>query len=155
MKALLRIAIVLLAAATTAAAGAGLPRPGDLREAAETAREGVVLVLFSLPGCHYCDEVRAQHLVPLLAEQRGRVAIVEVDLASRDALHDFSGVRVTQRDFARAQGARLAPTVMAFRGGERIGEPIVGAKIPEFYGHYLAQLLDRARSPSGSAQGLR
>jgi hypothetical protein len=139
----------LLAVAATAAAAAGLPVPTDLREETAPAPEGVVLVLFSLSRCRYCDEVRAQHLLPLAKEQRGRLPILEVDMASDKMLRDFSGARVTQRAFARAQGAKIAPTVMAFRRGERVGEPIVGAKIPEFYGHYLAGLLDRARAPQG------
>lgn len=149
MKALVRLAIPFLVAAAATAAAAGLRLPEDLRQETAAVPEGVVLVLFSLPGCRYCDEVRAQHLLPLAEEQRGRLALLEVDMASDRALRDFSGARVTHRAFARAQGARIAPTVMAFRRGERVGEPIVGAKIPEFYGHYLAGLLDRARAPQG------
>jgi hypothetical protein len=39
---------------------------------------------------------------------------------------------------------------MAFgRGGARAGEPIVGAKIPEFYGHCLEELLAAALGPQG------
>jgi thioredoxin-related protein len=120
----------------------------DLRADAQNAN--AVLVLFSLPGCSYCEAVRAQHLLPLQRERGARLAIREVDMASDAPLLDFSGARLSQRDFARRHGARIAPTVMAFRaGGERAGEPIVGAKIPEFYGHYLEQLLAAALAPQG------
>lgn len=149
MNTLRRGVAMLVAAAALAADAAGLSAAVDLQKEAKAIPEGVVLVLFSLPGCRYCDEVRSQHLVPLLQEQdrRGRVAVLEVDMASDAALRDFSGAPVTHRVFARAEGARVAPTVVAFRDGERVGEPIVGAKIPEFYGYYLANLLDRAFAP--------
>ena len=141
------LCLLLAGAVIPARAGNGLPAAVDLQR---DASEGAVLVLFSLPGCSYCEAVRTQHLLPMQREQGGRLAIREVDMASDALLRDFAGARVSQRQFARAQGARIAPTVMAFgRGGGRAGEPIVGAKIPEFYGHYLEELLAAALGPQG------
>lgn len=109
-------------------------------------------MLFSLPGCSYCEAVRSQHLLPMQrdASSHGRLVIREVDMSSDAPLVNFAGARVTHRQFARAHNVRIAPTVMAFTGtGEPAGEPIVGAKIPEFYGHYLDELVAAALAPQG------
>jgi hypothetical protein len=146
-----KLCLLLAAAALPARAHEALPAAVDLRQ---DAQHGAVLVLFSLPGCRYCEAVRREHLSPLLREARpGReVRVREVDMSSAAPLTDFAGVRVTHMQFARANGVRLAPTVMGFAaGGRAAGRPIVGAKIPEFYGYYLANLVDEARG----AQGLR
>ena len=153
MKDALRNCLSVLLAAWLLPAGAGeLPAAADLGHDARRLKDGVVLVLFSLPGCRYCDEVRAQHLLPLQQDPglRGRVEIREVDMSSDAMLRDFDGTLVSHRAFARVHAARIAPTVVAFDGrGARRGKPIVGAKIPEFYGHYLGELLERALEPQG------
>ena len=78
--------------------------------------------------------------------QRCQEADAEIDAM----LRDFDGTLVSHRAFARVHAARIAPTVVAFDGrGARRGKPIVGAKIPEFYGHYLGALLERALAPQG------
>lgn len=151
-----RRALCLALAAAWLPAGAreaeALPLAHDLRGDAQSTP--VVLVLFSLPGCHYCDGVRSTHLVPLRREGGlgGRVAIVEVDLSSDAPVRDFSGALVTHRQLAAALGVKIAPTVMALgRDGKPLAEPLVGAKIADFYGYYLDALLERALA----AQGLR
>ena len=151
------VLLAVLPFAAGAADTAGLPVASDLRQDARRAPQGVVLVLFSLPGCRYCDEVRSQHLAPLRGDAalKDRVALREVDMSSDAMLRDFNGASVSHRAFARSHGARIAPTVVAFDGrGARRGEPLVGAKIPEFYGHYLGKLLDEALAPP-EPQGLR
>lgn len=137
-------ALSAIALAAWAAASHAFPAAADLR--AEAA-DGAVIVLFSLPGCRYCDEVRALHLAPLMKEGRlhGRLVVREVDLSSDAPLVDFDGARTTHRVFARRHGARIAPTLVALRrDGSRAGEAIVGAKIPEFYGAYLDRLVAAA-----------
>lgn len=149
MATLKRLAALLLVWTFAALAAPGFPPAQDLRREASG---GAVLVLFSLPGCRYCDEVRALHLRPLLRDPqlRDRVAIREVDLSSDAPIVDFTGERTTHRAFARRHGAGIAPTVVALRAdGSRAGEAIVGAKIPEFYGHYLDALVRRALEPQG------
>lgn len=127
-----------------------LPLASDLHRAAQGNR--VLLVLFSLPGCHYCDDVRSQHLVPMHrhAALRERLAIVEVDISSDALLHDASGNPVTHRRFAASHGVSIAPTVMALgAGGAPLGNPLIGAGIPDFYGYYLQELLERALAAQG------
>lgn len=143
---------LLAAVCVPVVAGEGpvLRAASDLRRDAEGDR--VVLVLFSLPGCRYCEAVRSQHLAPLQrdAKLRGRLVLVEVDIASDAALRDFSGAPVTHRRFAASHGVKIAPTVMALGiSGRPLGKPIVGAKIPEFYGYYLDGLLEAALGPQG------
>ena len=42
-------------------------------KAIEAANPGVVfVVLFSLPGCHYCEEVRNHYLAPLARDAANR-----------------------------------------------------------------------------------
>ena len=104
MATLKRLAALLLVWTFAALAAPGFPPAQDLRREASG---GAVLVLFSLPGCRYCDEVRALHLRPLLRDPqlRDRVAIREVDLSSDAPIVDFTGERTTHRAFARRHGA--------------------------------------------------
>ncbi|MCP2936999.1 hypothetical protein NK983_30350, partial [Salmonella enterica subsp. enterica serovar Typhimurium] len=81
----------------------------------EAANPGVVfVVLFSLPGCHYCEEVRNHYLAPLArdAANRGRLVVREIDLNSARALTDFDGTSTTQAAFARRLKVQFAPTVL-------------------------------------------
>jgi hypothetical protein len=89
------LCLLLLGAFTPALAADALPVAGDLRRDAAT--RPAVLVLFTLPGCSYCEGVRTQHLLPLQREQGARIAIREVDMASDAPLRDFSGARVSHR----------------------------------------------------------
>lgn len=147
-----RVLCALLAACALplqASESAALPLAADLRDAQAGP---VVLVLFSLPGCHYCEAVRREHLVPMRRDGRfaGRIEILEVDMASDAALRDFSGALLTHQRFAARHGVKIAPTVMALaRSGALLGEPIVGAKIADFYGYYLDALVERALAAQG------
>lgn len=148
-----RLLCALLAACALplqASEPAALPLAADLRGDAQASP--VVLLLFSLPGCHYCEAVRREHLVPMRQDGRfaGRIEILEVDMASDAPLRDFSGAQLTHQRFAARHGVRIAPTVMALaRSGALLGEPIVGAKIADFYGYYLDALVERALAPQG------
>lgn len=153
MNALRRGLCALLAASflpARADEASALPSASDLRRDAQGGR--VLLILFSLPGCHYCEAVRSQHLVPMQreAELRERLAIVEVDISSDALLSDFSGKQVSHRGFAASHGISIAPTVMALgASGVPIGKPLVGAGIPDYYGYYLQALLERAFAAQG------
>lgn len=141
--------LLLAACALAARAAPEFPEAEDLRREASG---GAVLVLFSLPGCRYCDEVRALHLGPLRDDPRlrKRIAVREIEISGDAPLVDFRGERTTHRAFAKRHGVTIAPTVIAWRpDGSRAGDAIVGAKIPEFYGHYLGALVASALDPQG------
>ena len=149
--AVLRVLILAWLALTSVSASAEsrLRSARDLTgEAASSAREGrVLLVLFSEPGCPWCERVRREFLLPMQrnAGYRARVAFVQVDVNSTRALRDFGGQTTTHAEFARAHGVRLYPTVMLFGpAGRRLAEPLAGFSGPDFYGAYLDQRIDEA-----------
>lgn len=113
----------------------------------------VVVALFSLPGCPYCEVVRRNYLRHLVGEVRG-LKIVEYGIGDTRAFDDAaSGDRVPGNAAALAEslGVRLAPTVV-FLGedGDELAERLVGFSSPDFYGAYLdggiARALERARA---------
>ncbi len=168
-------AVVLPADAQTASAHGphGLERPAAhatlLRDAA---RDGSVIVaLFSLPGCPYCEAIRREQLRHLAREQAAqRLRVVEYDLTDRtpfagtpahapgaaqpaSGAADASGAVLPRSAAALAASldVRVAPTV-AFLGpdGKEIAERLVGYSSPEFYGAYLDQRIAQARTRLGA-----
>lgn len=132
----------VLAAKPSRTAGPPLPlltHAGNDAHAADN--PGVVfVVLFSLPGCHFCEEVRSHYLAPLArdAANRGRLVIREVDLNSPRALTDFEGAATTQAAFAKRHKVQFAPTVLFLDAqGRQVASPLVGAGKADFYGAYL------------------
>ena len=158
--ALCSLALSLLSAAPIVADAAGrhgLERPAShealLREAARD--RTVVVALFSLPGCPFCEALRRDQLRHLAREQAAqRVRVVEYDLTDRRPF-----VRPAARAPAPASPAalavrldvRLAPTV-AFIGpdGTEIAERLVGYSSPDFYGAYLEQRIAQAHERLGA-----
>lgn len=154
------LSLALLSAAPIAADAAGrngLERPASheavLREAAR--ERTVVVALFSLPGCPFCEAIRRDQLRHLAREQATqRVRVVEYDLTDR---RPFSGpaARTPAPDSPAALAAsldvRLAPTV-AFIGpdGKEIAERLVGYSSPDFYGAYLEQRIAQAHERLGA-----
>lgn len=141
----LRIAIALLlalAASAGNAANSALQAPADLAAdgAQADSRGQPVVILFSLPGCHYCDVVRQHYLAPLLrdAPEHARPVIREVQVNGRAAFAGFDRARTTHNAFAARHGVRFAPTVMFFdRHGNPIAQPIIGGDTAGLYGGYL------------------
>lgn len=156
--ALLSLALLCVAPTAADAAGRnGLERPASheavLREAARD--RTVVVALFSLPGCPFCEAIRRDQLRHLAREQAAqRVRVVEYDLTDR---RPFGGpaARSPAPDSPAALAAsldvRLAPTV-AFIGpdGREIAERLVGYSSPDFYGAYLEQRIAQAHERLGA-----
>lgn len=153
--------VALISAANGAvAAGAATSRDGlepardlqqDVRVAA--ARGIPLLVMVSLAGCHHCETVRRSHLLPLLKQSplAPTLAIRQIELNGGESLVDFNGEKTTHADFARRNGATIAPVVLFFgAGGERIADPLVGAMIADFYGSYFDAALAGARAKAAA-----
>jgi len=120
-----------------------------LRDSAREQR--VVVALFTLPGCPFCEAIRRDQLSHLAREQVARgLRLVEYDLTDRKA---FTGSRAdadspaSAAALAASLGIRLAPTVV-FLGpdGSELAERLVGYSSPDFYGAYLEQRIAQARS---------
>lgn len=136
------MAIAILAWAPTASAAApardeALIPARDLQaEAAAAARTGFPLVLmFSRKGCAYCIAVRRDYLAPLPRLPQFRQVIVrQIDQDQNTTLKDFQGRLTTHAAFAAAQKITLVP-VVDFYGtdGRVLSEPIIGARLPDFY----------------------
>ena len=140
-------AVFLFAVSALAFAESTLTKATDLQADAAAARKAGVpmLVLYSLPGCPYCEAIRRSHLTPLAAEVPPKAIIRQIDLQSVAALRGFDGKPTTHAEFVRARGIKFAPVVSFFGSdGQPISESLVGTMLPDFYGAYLADALSVA-----------
>lgn len=122
-----------------------LPLVQNLTQDADAAqRQGMPLILLvSLTGCPFCEEVRKLHLAPLAGTG---VIVRQIHLDRDTDLIDFEGKRTTQRRFVKTLALRVAPTVFFFdRTGRQIAEPIVGAIHEDFYQEYLDEAIAAAK----------
>lgn len=126
-----------------------LPLVSDLRADArrvETRRIPLV-VLFSLPNCPYCHEVRRSHLLPL-AREPGRSAsflLRQVNIGGAEQAIEFDGVSTTHAGIAKVRGIRGAPEVVFWDArGRPVADPLRGMLLPDFYSAYLEEALEAA-----------
>ena len=140
-------AAFVLAFATAAFAESTLTKATDLQTDALASRKVniPILILYSLPGCPHCEAIRRSHLAPLAAEMPPRAIIRQVDLQSVAKVRGFDGKLTSHEDLVRAQGIKFAPVVVFYdAAGKRLGEPLVGSMLPDFYVAYLAEGLRAA-----------
>lgn len=136
-----------LPGALCAAEGAALLPARDLaRDGRDmNARKLPMMVLYSQANCAWCERARREYLIPMQRDPayRDKVVLRQIDIDSDAPLTDFSGQATTHRAFGKAQNARVAPTILVYGPtGERLSEPIVGFRIPDFYGAYLERSID-------------
>jgi thioredoxin-related protein len=148
---ILALAVSMAAPALRAAEAPDLPLARDFQDDARLARERRVplLILFSLPRCPYCSEVRRAHLLPMLRDpaQAGRAIIRQVNLGSDDPIVGFDGKATTHDAVARRHGVRAAPEVAFWDPqGRQAAEPLKGMLLPDFYASYLESALATARA---------
>lgn len=145
-----KLATILACVPVALSAATALPAAGDLAADARLMRSSAqpLVVLYSQTGCTWCEEAR-RYLVPLSTadESHGRALFRQIDIDSDTALTDFAGVRTTHRAFARTRKIRLTPTVALYDAdGRELGQAIVGLRLPDFYGQYIINAIDAARS---------
>jgi len=112
-------------------------------------RKVPIVILFSLPGCPYCELVRRSHLNPMLRDpaQAARAIIRQVDIESDQRVTGFNGERTTHEAIARAHDVRAAPVVAFWDGaGLPLADPLKGMLLPDFYSAYLDAALETARA---------
>ena len=139
-----------LTLAGLAGAADGLVQAKDFKADARTAtqRKVPVLVIFTSPGCHYCERVKNEYLIPMHKDPayRKRAIIREVTVNATTPLTGFDGKITTEGAFSAASKVFMVPTVMVFDArGKATGEAIVGLLIPDFYFGYLEAALDEGR----------
>lgn len=152
----LRPLLMLLLLACLPAALAS-PRPADvavarnLKHDARMAHQkgAPVLIVFTRPDCEYCDRVIHYYLIPMQGNPHyaDKVLIRRLDITSTHQLIDFAGRTTTDLRFAKSMGVNFAPTVMVFTPDGKPGaRPLVGLGPEDYYGGYLDQAIDSARS---------
>jgi len=140
-----------LAALARAAAESPIPLATNLQADGRLSRERrePIVILFSLPGCPYCEIVRRSHLAPMSRAPglAGRMIVRQVDVGIEEPVTGFGGERTTHAAIARAHGVRFAPVVAFWDGeGRALAEPIKGMLLPDFYGAYLEDAIASARA---------
>ena len=141
----------LAAALAAAAPQTPLPLAADLQADGRDSRSRRVpiVILFSLPGCPYCEVVRRSHLAPMLRDPResARAIIRQVDIDSDQSVVGFGGAPTTHEAIARAHGVRSVPVVAFWDGeGRPLADPLNGMLLADFYAAYLDSALESARS---------
>lgn len=141
------LAILAWVPCALAAAEGGVERAADLARDARAMRAGryPMLVLYSQHDCAWCERARREYLAPMARDpaRRGKLVIRQIDIDSHDALTDFRGAATTHGEFAGAEKARVTPTVIVYGpDGARLSDPIVGFRIPDFYGSYLERAVE-------------
>jgi thioredoxin-related protein len=126
-----------------------LPQPVDLRQEARLVEKTAkpLVMLFSLPDCAFCTEVRRNYLTPLIRDLPAsqRPIVREVVITSERAMNDFAGAASTQSAFAARYKTKVAPTVIMMDAtGKPLAEPIIGAGMAGFYGAFLDRALEQA-----------
>lgn len=127
-----------------------LPPAADLRaDALQAARlGGPLIVIYSRQDCKYCERVKRDYLKPLVTNPRyrDRVVIRQINQdGDNQAVTDFNGIITTHAGVSSAETIKLVP-VVAFYGpnGRKLAEPIVGARLPDFYQTYLEDAVEQS-----------
>ena len=141
--------LLAFSAASGPAAGTDLPEAQNARADADKAARagGPLIVVYSRKDCKYCETVKRDYLKPLTANPRYRdkVVIRQINQDSDAPLIDFRGDATTHARFASSEKIKLVP-VVAFYGpqGKHLAEPIVGARLPDFYPSYLEESVEKS-----------
>jgi len=124
---------------------ATLPAAQSLREALSAAlkKKQPLVVMVSLDGCPFCRMARQSYLTPM---HHSGVEIVQVDMNSAQPLLDFAGQPTTHGQWIRQWKIAVAPTVLFFGpGGTEVAERLEGASLPDLYGAYLDDRMEKGR----------
>jgi thioredoxin-related protein len=136
---------------------AALPAVDNLaRDGKMALQRGVPLViLFSLPGCSWCETVRRNYLLPLSRDSKAgqRPLVREVDMSSSAPLRGIDGEAGSGSGLAKQYGIRVAPSVLLIDGrGRRLAPVLEGGDVTGMYGAYLEDRLANARRALDEAQ---
>ncbi len=122
-----------------------LPAAHSLRDELVVAlkKKQPLVVMVSLEGCPYCRVARQSYLSPM---QKNGADIVQLDKNSSQPVQEFSGRWTTHGQLIRQWQISVTPTVLFFGpGGKEVAERLEGASLPDFYGAYLEQRLEKGR----------
>ena len=143
------VSLLLLSNGLALARGNDMTLSTDLRSEVEMARKkgGPLVVIYSRRDCKYCETVKCDYLKPLAKNPRYRdsIEIRQVNQDGDGALADFQGNPTNHARFTASEKVKLVP-VVAFYGpnGKQLADPIVGARLPDFYPSYLEEAIERS-----------
>lgn len=127
-----------------------LPAALDLRQETSIAAKagGPLIVIYSRADCKYCEAIKRDFLLPLTQNPRyqQKVTIRQINQdGDNQPLTDFKGKASTHAQVAAAEKVKLVP-VVAFYGpdGRKLADPIVGARLPDFYQTYLEDGIEQS-----------
>ena len=106
-----------------------------------------IIILFSLPGCRFCDEIRQNYLLPLLndAAPADRPILREIVITGSQQFTGFGGEKTSEQMVAKSYGVRVAPSVLMLdASGALVVPPVVGGDTSGLYGGYLSGALSQA-----------
>jgi thioredoxin-related protein len=112
------------------------------------AHQAPLMVVFTSPGCHYCDTVKSEYLIPMLKDPayKDKVVIRQVEVGSDMKLNGFDGRKLSEGEFAADLNIFMVPTVKFFDAkGREVAKGIVGLLTPDFYQGYLDMAIDEGR----------
>lgn len=141
----LALGTLLAGRADMAAAKAMLSLSASLPDelARALAKGAPLVVMVSLHGCPWCEEVRNNYLAPMHAGEG--LPVVQVDMRGPQATRTPQGQVVTHDALVRAWQVKVAPTVLFLgREGREVADRLVGGS-PDFYHGYLERRLEQAR----------
>ncbi len=131
------------------------PSLGDLQAEAAAARAAGkqgLCVMYLRDDCPYCERMKANilSLPAVQAHYRQQFAVLAVDTRGALPMVDFAGRPATEKDFARAQGVWVTPTVVFYdldgRPIARVAGEIRTAEEFTLLGDFVATGAYRTRS---------
>ncbi|MCP5267032.1 MAG: thioredoxin fold domain-containing protein [Burkholderiaceae bacterium] len=103
------------------------------------------VLMFSLPGCAFCERLRAEQLIHLHRDAaRIGVRVVELSMTDRRPIPGTEPPE-SPAAMARRLGVRLAPSVLFVSNEREIAPRLEGYGSPDFYGAYLDERTAQAR----------
>ena len=108
-----------------------------------------LVVMFSLPGCTYCERLRKSTYQWLAKD--GYV-VLQVEMEPDYRLLDFRGKATTGKALAQHYKVSLAPTVLFFGPeGQEVADRLVGAGEPDFYQAFVDRALKQGAQRLGAS----
>ena len=123
----------------------------DLRAVSKQAKvDNLVLVIeFQSEYCEYCVILEEEFLLPMQrnADYRKKILIRSVSMDSHASIIDFDGRSISTTEFAYRYNVTVTPTLLFLdANGVEISEKIVGIWSEDYYGGFIDQRIDQARS---------
>lgn len=105
-----------------------------------------ILIMFSIPNCSYCEEVKREVIAPMstLNEYKNKIIIRHVDASTLQDMRDFYNNKTNHARFAFQNGINFYPTVFLMDNyGANLGK-IIGVPNMDYYWTELDKLIDKS-----------